>query len=229
MQNSILQKRASNDKNAETIQEFGGLIPVVGSVWSNPDAADNDGITPVDMVGTIVSGIKFKEPAAPNETTNTSETQEKDADAIRSANYQFFTGKAGVYPKVQNRNDMAGIVEELNEGNVKEVFMVGTFNDPLLLRQIYLKDIDAEGWRDINSQNGGKVNTPFGMAKVNFKVHGISGFKRGDTLRFSGLPKNFSNPHVYEVTGLEHEITTTGWYTMVQTGMRAYGSNTAAR
>ena len=69
MQNSILQKRASNDKNAETIQEFGGLIPVVGSVWSNPDAADNDGIT-VDMVGTIVSGIKFKEPQKPNETTN---------------------------------------------------------------------------------------------------------------------------------------------------------------
>jgi hypothetical protein len=229
MQNSILQKRASNDKNAETIQEFGGLIPVVGSVWSNPDAADNDGITPVDMVGTILSGIKFKEPAIPNEKANTSETQEKDADAIRSANYQFFTGKAGVYPKVQNRNDMAGIVEQLNEGNVKEVFMVGTFNDPLLLRQIYLKDIDAEGWRDISSTNGGKVNTPFGMAKVNFKVHGISGFKRGDTLRFSGLPKNFSNPHVYEVTGLEHEVTTTGWYTTVQTGMRAYGSNTAAK
>ena len=106
---------------------------------------------------------------------------------------------------------------------------MGTFNDPLLLKQVYLKDIDSEGWRDIESPQGGKVNTPFGMAQVNFTVHGISGFKRGDTLRFSGLPKNFSNPHVYEVTGLEHEITTNGWMTKVQTGMRPYGANTAAR
>jgi hypothetical protein len=67
------------------------------------------------------------------------------------------------------------------------------------------------------------------MAKVNFTVHGISGFKRGDTLRFEGLPKNFSYPHTYEVTGLEHEVTTTGWYTKVETGMRPYGANTAAK
>jgi len=228
MQNSVLQKRASNDKNAEVIKELGGLIPVAGSVWSNPESADKDGIQPFDMVATIVSGIKFKEPT--DKTENTSEgEQEKDADAIKKANYEFFVGKAGVFPKSQNRNDMEGVADLIADGNIQDVFMVGTFNDPLLLKQVYLRDIDSERWRDIKSPNGGKVNTPFGMAQVNFTVHGISGFKRGDTLRFDGLPKNFSYPHVYEVTGLQHEITTNGWMTKVETGMRPYGANTAAK
>lgn len=228
MQNSILQKRASNDKNAEVIKELGGLIPVAGSVWSNPSDTDKDGIQPFDMVATIVSGIKFKEPTAKKEGTSEGE-QEKDADAIKKSNYEFFVGKAGVFPASQNRSDMEGVTDAIATGNIKEVFKVGTFNDPLLLKQVYLKDIDAEGWRDIKSPQGGKVNVPFGMAEVNFTVHGISGFKRGDTLRFNGLPKNFSYPHTYEVTGLEHEITTSGWMTKVKTGMRPYGANTATK
>ena len=80
-----------------------------------------------------------------------------------------------------------------------------------------------------NGENENKVNVPFGLAEVNFTVHGISGFKRGDTLRFQGLPENFSYPHVYEVTGLEHEVSTSGWMTKVTTGMRAYGSNSAKK
>ena len=46
----------------------GLILAVVGSVWSNA-IKDNDGITLIDMVGTIVSGIKF-EPQNFNETTN---------------------------------------------------------------------------------------------------------------------------------------------------------------
>jgi len=229
MQNSILQKRASNDMKAELIQEFGGLIPVAGSVWSSPNSKDKDGIAPFDPVGTIVSGIKFKEPKDVPADNTASEEQEKDADAIKKANYEFFVGKAGVFPSSQNRNDMEGITDDISKGEIKKHFKVGSFNDSALLRQVYLKDIDSKKWRDTTTAQGGKVNVPFGMAEVNFKVHGISGFKRGDTLRFDGLPKNFSYPHTYEVTGLEHEITTTGWYTSIKTGMRPYGANTAAK
>lgn len=229
MQNSVLQQRASNDIKASVGSEFGGLVPVAGSVWSNPNSTDGDNITPIDPVATIVSGIKFKEPATKNEETTASESQQKDADAIRSANYQFFVGKAGVFPKNQNRNDMEGVISSIDDGNIQDVFMVGTFDDSVALRQVYLKDIDSEGWREPSNPNYGKANTPFGMAEVNFTVHGMSGFKRGDTMRFEGLPKNFSYPHTYEVTGLEHDITTNGWYTKVKTGMRPYGANTAAK
>lgn len=229
MQNSILQKRASNDIKASTAPEFGGLIPVAGSVWSSPNSKDKDGIVPFDPVATIVSGVYYKEPTEENNETTATKKEEKDADAIRNANYQFFVGKAGVFPKNQNRNDMEGVIKNIDEGNIKEVFMVGTFNDSALLRQVYLKDIDSEGWREPSNPNYGKVNVPFGMAEVNFTVHGMSGFKRGDTMRFEGLPKNFSYPHTYEVTGLEHELTTTGWFTKVKTGMRPYGANTAAK
>lgn len=229
MQNSVLQKRASNDIKASVAPEFGGLIPVAGSVFSNPNSKDNDGIIPIDPVATIVSGIKFKEPLIKNEQTNSSDSQQKDADTVRSANYQFFVGKAGVFPANQNRSDMEGTVSAINDGNIQDVFKVGTFNDSVALRQVFLKDIDSQGWRDPENQNYGKVNVPFGMAEVNFTVLGMSGFKRGDTLRFEGLPKNFSYPHTYEVTGLEHQITTTGWETQVKTGMRPYGANTAAK
>ena len=229
MQNSVLQKRASNDIKASVSPDFGGLLPVAGSVFSNPNDMDKDGIVPVDPVATIVSGIKFKDVEDKNETTNTDDKQEKDADAIRNSNYQFFVGKAGVFPKTQNRNDMESVVTSIKDGNIQDVFMVGSFDDSSLLRQVYLKDIDSEGWREPSNPNYGKVNVPFGMAEVNFTVHGMSGFKRGDTMRFEGLPKNFAYPHTYEVTGLEHELTTTGWYTKVKTGMRPYGANTAAR
>lgn len=230
MQNSLLIKRNSNDRAAEVIRELGGIKLNLGVVFSHPDIKDNDGIFPIDMVGTIISGVKFEEPQSLAKQEGTSEgSTEKDADAIKKSNYEFFVGKAGVYPAVQNRNDMEGVVDAIAEGNIKDVFKVGAFNDSVLLAQVSNKDTKDKGWDDDDSPLKGVVNVPFGNSKVSFTVHGISGFKRGDTLRFEGLPKNFSYPHVYEVTGLEHEITTNGWMTKVETGMRPYGANTAAR
>ena len=229
MQNSIIQKRNSNDKEASTLKE-GALVEVLGSVWSNPEVQDKDGIKPIDMVATIISGVKFKEPTNKNENSNTGETEEPDADAVKAANYEFFVGKAGVFPKVQNRNDMEGILSDLEDGNIQNIFTVGTFNDTSALRQVYMNDIKGTGWAEPGNPKAGKVNNvAFGVAVVNFTVHGMSGFKRGDTLRYEGLPRNFSEPHTYEVTGLEHELTTTGWYTKVETKMRPYGTNKAGR
>ena len=138
--------------------------------------------------------------------------------------------KAGVFPKIQDRQNASDVMEALEDSKLQDIFMVGTFNDSLALRQTYL--INKKQATNIYGQNGeneNKVNVPFGLAEVNFTVHGISGFKRGDTLRFQGLPENFSYPHVYEVTGLEHEVSTSGWMTKVTTGMRAYGSNSAKK
>jgi hypothetical protein len=223
-QNNILFKRYSKNKKGtalDTHPDLGGSVPVLGSVFSNG----------IEYVGTIInyteiigkSGGDEEEGEAKSETVD-------DKDAIKSTNYNFFLEKAGVFPRIQDRQNASDVIEDIEDEKIQDIFMVGTFNDSLALRQTFL--VDKKQSTNVYGQDGKDesiVNVPFGMAEVNFTVHGMSGFKRGDTLRFEGVPKNFGYPHVYEVTEMEQEVTTTGWYTKIKTKMRPYGTNTAAK
>ena len=221
MMNNVLQKRHSNDPEAVQPKE-GSLVTVLGSVWSNPEAKDNDGILPVDMVGTIISGVKYVKAVEGEEDDEPTEEQ------IKTTNYEAFVGKAGIYPRNQNRNNESDLALKIKDGEIEKVFMIGTYADSQALRNVYMKNMKGASFNVPGSPNEGKVNNVgFGVAGVDFTVLGMSGFKRGDTMRFSGLPRNFSDPHTYEVTGLEHTITTTGWETKVITQMRPYGQNKA--
>jgi len=223
-QNNILFKRYSGGNKKgnklDTHPDLGGSMPVVGSVFSNE----------IEFVGSIINHTETVGKEANDEGDNVESNTEDKAEATKNTNYNFFMEKAGVFPKIQDRQNASDVMEALEDSKLQDIFMVGTFNDSLALRQTYL--INKKQATNIYGQNGeneNKVNVPFGLAEVNFTVHGISGFKRGDTLRFQGLPENFSYPHVYEVTGLEHEVSTSGWMTKVTTGMRAYGSNSAKK
>ena len=223
MMNNVLQKRHSNDPKAVEPKQ-GSLVTVLGSVWSNPKAKDNDGIKPVDMVGTIISGVKYVKAVEGEEDDEPTEEQ------IKTTNYEAFVGKAGIYPRNQNRNNLKTLTKSIKEGKISDVFMIGTYADSQALRNVYMKNMQGAKYNVPGSPNEGKVNNvAFGVAGVDFTVLGMSGFKRGDTMRFSGLPRNFSDPHTYEVTGLEHTITTTGWETKVITQMRPYGQNKAGK
>ena len=223
-QNNILFKRYSKNKKGtvlDTHPDLGGSVPVLGSVFSNG----------IEYVGTIInytevlgkSGGDEEEGEAKSETVD-------DKDAIKSTNYNFFLEKAGVFPRIQDRQNASDVIEDIEDEKIQDIFMVGTFNDSLALRQTFL--VDKKQSTNVYGQDGKDesiVNVPFGLAEVNFTIHGMSGFKRGDTLRFEGVPKNFGYPHVYEVTEMEQEVTTTGWYTKIKTKMRPYGTNTAAK
>jgi len=226
-QNNILMKRYSVDNKrgvlVDTHPDLGGVVPTLGSVFSNE----------IEYVGTIINNLETVGRSSDDEETEVKSNSDDQKEITKNNNYNFFVEKAGVFPRIQDRQNAIDVIESLSKNSkttIQDLFMVGTFNDSLALRQTYL--INKKQATNLYGKNGEKENTvniPFGMAEVNFTVHGMSGFKRGDTLRFEGLPKNFSYPHVYEVTGLEHEITPTGWYTKVKTGMRAYGSNTASK
>lgn len=224
-QNNILFKRYSDDRNGtkrDSTPDLGGVSPVLGSVFSDE----------IEYVGTIINYVEI-DGAVESDETETPKSKTSDADkesATKATNYEFFIGKAGVFPRIQNRDNAEEIIKSLANQNIQNIFMVGTYNDSLALRKTFL--IDKELYKEVygtTTDEKGKVNAPFGMATVDFKIHGMSGWKRGDTLRFEGLPSNFGAPHVYEVTSMEHEITTTGWYTRIKTGMRAYGANSAAK
>ena len=232
MQNNIIQKRLNNESNTEPHPEL-GIVAVRGSVFSED----------VDMVATIVSNIKYKsDEITSNEAETTpgnqpvvEETTPTD-DEKRSKNFETFLKFAGVFVKTMDRAFAETSIDELDDWNrnpdyvkIDELFVVGTWRDTALLKKVELinKGQKSELYGDENKQ--AQAQSAFGTAKIVFKVHGISGFKRGDIFRFDGLPKQFSDPHLWEVTSMEHSIEQTGWYSSITCEMRTNGTVTSGK
>ena len=56
---------------------------------------------------------------------------------------------------------------------------------------------------------------------VSFTVEGVNGFRYGDVLEFSGLPKRYTNNTVFCIIGITHSVSSTGeWNTSIQCIMR---------
>ena len=56
---------------------------------------------------------------------------------------------------------------------------------------------------------------------ASFTVEGVNGFRYGDVLEFSGLPKRYTNNTVFCIIGINHSVSSTGeWNTGIQCIMR---------
>ena len=56
---------------------------------------------------------------------------------------------------------------------------------------------------------------------ASFTVEGVNGFRYGDVLEFSGLPKRYTNNTVFCIIGINHSVSSTGeWNTSIQCIMR---------
>ena len=235
MMSSVVQKKFSNglnDGNPEL-----NPMPQLGSVFSNELE---------DQVGTILYGIKIaqkkkeqdeataklspevQESIANNKARQGRLAKQKELEAIKTKTYELFTKKAGVFSMVQDRNGKIDITDtfvDVRGGNntvIEDLLMVGTWNDPAALRQVQLinmgKVTGAQG--SVTSKDSQSKNPPIGLAKFNFTVHGVSGFKVGDQLRISDLPEKFGNPNFYQVTKVNHSISDMTWKTDVECLMR---------
>lgn len=220
--NSTIQKRLSNDSKYEPNPDVNPQ-PILGQVFSGNKK---------DGVGTIISAIQFKDITEDEDGKPIPAPTQPKEDEIRLANYEFFMGKAGVFPKIQYRTDKYDVIKEGydwisgNDASLENVFVVGTWSDTMALQQVL--NIDKKKDPQINkggNEGNLSLNSPYGMARFDFKIHGLSGFKRGDILRIDGIPKNFSNPHFFQVDGLEHSIDSSGWFVTVKTGLRPKGKN----
>ena len=228
--NSTIQKRLSNDNKYGPNPDV-NPVPIIGSVFSGNKTQDS--------VGTILSAIQWEDVGKDESGKTIPAPKAPKEEEIRLSNYEFFLGKAGVFPKIQYRTDRYDIIQggsDWNTGNdaaIEDVLMVGTWSDTLALQQVFNIDkgfdsaLNSGKPKDSDGEGSGKdtLNAPYGMATFDFKVHGISGFKRGDILRIDGLPKKFSDPHFFQVDGLEHSIDSSGWFTSVKTGLRPGGKN----
>jgi len=56
---------------------------------------------------------------------------------------------------------------------------------------------------------------------ASFTIEGVNGFRYGDVLEFSGLPKRYTNNTVFCIIGINHSVSSTGeWNTSIQCIMR---------
>jgi len=235
MMSSVVQQKYSKGKTAGSPEL--NPMPQLGSVFS--DELE-------DQVGTILYGIKIESAKKaeedrvsklPPETQRNLENakarqgrldKKAELEAAKTKTYELFTKKAGVFSMVQDRNgkiditDTFGDVRGGNNTVIEDLLMVGTWNDPSALRQVQLINLGKVSGApsNVKTKDGHTKNPPIGLAKFNFKVHGVSGFKVGDQLRITDLPEKFGHPNFYQVTKVNHSISAMTWTTEVECLMR---------
>lgn len=214
VQNSIIQKRLSGSSRLQTHQTGGTNWDTLPLIYE----FEKERVDPViELRNKLNNRTKSNEPDfGPTENPNYSPPQEKTEKLltgaqIRKKNLDFFREKGGVFLKQQT-------LPSNNENYSLELLMVGSWSDKELITQLYKNNI----YKDYTEEERDRLNATYGTAEVNFKIFGMSGFKRGDILRFGGIIKKFDENCVYQVHSLKHEITTTGWFTDITCKMWPY-------
>ena len=217
-QNSIMIKRMSGN----TAEGSGDTpAPLYGTVFSDPGTFE-------DKVGTVLMHLKTQ--GKPQ-----SEEESEPPPPANAKTFELFTNRAGVFARIQDRKGKLDIVNNLTDkelskktdGTIESLLCVGTWNDKSALKQIELidrglvKGIPA----DVDKKYTNNVNPIPGLAKVQFQVQGLSGFKISDMLQFEGIPYKFGapGPSFYQITKVSHSISGTTWITDVTCDFRMVG------
>lgn len=219
MQSSIMIKKMSNNK----VDASGDIqYALYGSVYSDPKTFE-------DKVGTILNKIKPSD-SEPERVQN----QEKEKTDVKARSYALFAGKAGIFSRVQNRKGKIDIVENLTDkekakkdnGTIESLLCVGTWNDKKAFKAVELIDrgLNSEIPGDMDISDTNRTNPMPGLAKISFNVHGVSGFKIGDMMQFTGIPLNYGLPNWYQVTGVKHDISGMQWSTSIDLQLRTVGT-----
>lgn len=140
---------------------------------------------------------------------------------VRKSNFKYLSTRAGVLPKINDRNqdyDVANEWYDLWSGNnakLEDVVFIGTWNDPILLKKYQLYDHIKATEVGKDDFNANPVLVP---VKFEFTIHGISGLKVGDCFIVSDLPKRY-NDKIFQITQINHEVGDL-WKTTVEAQMR---------
>jgi hypothetical protein len=130
--------------------------------------------------------------------------QSKDLDAMKEANLNMILGRLSFYPRVEFK-DGDSIPAELYKG-----VYLGAFNDSAIFSSLKNKDGGA----------GEAATGPLMPINFSFKVHGVSGIKRGDMFTVDGVPKLYQDRGFFQVLSVKHAIEGMVWTTEVTGGFR---------
>ena len=152
----------------------------------------------VGMTDLVLKEIESKKEAPVEQKSDTEETDEE----LKEKNYANFLGKMGTYPKVQ-----------FEKKDIKDKFVVqektyaSVYDDKQLLKMAK---------SDMEEEKGVSILLPINFT---FTVHGVSGIKRGDRFRVTGIPNKYKDGF-FQVLGVKHTIQRMEWTTEVEGGFR---------
>lgn len=217
---SITQKKMNQNIEGNPESPVPSYV-LLGNVFSKKE----------DKVGSILN-FTTKSSSDESETRETSEPAEI-SEENKNVVFDFITERATLFPKIQDRNARLDAVNEWydffkgNDALLEDIIFVGTWKDPKALSHIYLIDKGRHDLikGDYDKKDLKKQNVPLGLYKIDFEVHGVSGFKLGNRMRFKNLPKKFQKNVFYQVTEITHEISDMQWITKVKTESRTYGDS----
>jgi hypothetical protein len=176
---------------------------------SQPDPVDTGksgkGLFSDDKKDKILSKIQKVDldttPYASKETTETPSEQE-----IKDKNLQLFLDTVGMYPRVNNAKKVTG-------GDLETLLYFATCTD----KTLFDKQRNATKISNTKAKEEYSILLPI---KFSFKIHGISGIKRGDKFKVSGLPEQYSRNGFFQVTAVKHTVSGMKWETDVEGSYR---------
>lgn len=126
-----------------------------------------------------------------------------DKDDAKEANLNLILGKLSFYPKIEHteQTSFSGL-------DLYDICYLGAFNDSSIFSAFKTGKNTAE-----------KGTAPLMPINFSFKIHGISGIKRGDKFKVNGIPSTY-NSGFFQVLSVKHSIEGMVWTTEVTGGYR---------
>jgi hypothetical protein len=202
----------------------------------NTAGADETPYTPKQLLGTafslredrvgsaILSAVKMDESLNTTDTVNT-ETEDK-ANSVEERNplFEIFTSNATIVPKLQNKRQRSDIISNIKKfssekdlSGLEKLLMVGAWANPNTLKKVELKDrLPGSSTNQTITDDLQVRNIPIGLEKVNFTIHGVSGLKINDRIRYSDIPSYNAKNRIYTITSINHTVNLDSWETSVE-------------
>jgi len=130
-----------------------------------------------------------------------------ETDIAKETNLNLILGKLSFYPKVEFTE--ATTTDGLD---LYETCYLGAFNDSSIFSAFKDKKFKATA--------GTGQTAPLMNINFSFKVHGISGIKRGDKFNVNGIPDTYRTRGFFQVLSVKHVIDGMLWTTEVTGGFR---------
>lgn len=126
-----------------------------------------------------------------------------DKEDAKEANLNLILGKLSFYPKVEHTEQTT-----LDGLDLYDICYLGAFNDSSIFSAFKTgKNTEETG------------TAPLMPINFSFKIHGISGIKRGDKFKVNGIPTAY-NTGFFQVLSVKHSIEGMIWTTEVTGGYR---------
>jgi hypothetical protein len=135
-----------------------------------------------------------------------SPTAEKDDQEIIDQNLQLFLDTIGIYPRVNNKDKVTG-------KSLDSLTYFATSTDKVFFNDFRNASLTSD------TENTTDEYSPLLPVTFSFKIHGVSGIKRGDKFKVKGLPEQYQNGF-FQVTSVKHSVSDMKWETDVDGGFR---------